>query len=105
MTEQSQQETFVEIEYFTADRFGEKLGVSLHDALAFHPQARIMRYAGGAAFMGEDAKVELKETKAEIRDERAEARAAAKAEADAAAKSDKQEPVAVVTVAPKPDKD
>lgn len=91
MAEQDQ-DVMVEIVYYTPERYGERYGVSLREALTNHPHARIVSYQDGSSFVGAEAAAVLKASKADIREEKAEARAAAKAEREEA----EPEPMVVV---------
>jgi len=76
MAEHDNDETRVQIQYFQGPKLGESYDVPLRVALTEHREARIVAHADGTAWVGKEDQAEVKETKAEIREERAAERAA-----------------------------
>lgn len=70
MAEQEHNDPRVQIEYFTADRMGQRYEVPLSVALTDHKAARVMAYADGSPFEGQEARADMRETRAAIREER-----------------------------------
>lgn len=89
MAEHEHNDPRVQIEYFTADRMGQRYEVPLSVALTDHKTARVVAYADGSPFEGSEARADMRDTRAAIREERAAEREQAAVEEEKPAKASK----------------